>query len=332
MTKKEAYLVLGLPPGAKLQEIKKKYRKLMMQMHPDTGTHEKENYAYNVQEINAAYSTLKEMAISCIQSGRSNNPSDCRTQNRYTKKNSCAAWNAPVNPDAYKERDVLQYVEDYDGSVLGSFCIARGKYMWTTEEDFPLFLRSLYQCSKQILDETDYKIQRKKSPANQQLFQAELTYLLAQQFISHTSFLESVAKQEKKDSEENRIFYIPSMLEISRMNVSAATSSLEPGASLYPCRIRRHRLYLKNQVGQESGYLSFSDDRLYYIIVPLFEQKAVQVKIQVAKNQPKKNKRTSMEYQNLHLWIKLNDCNCKKLPENLNLQIERLLEKYKLYS
>lgn len=331
MTKKEAYQVLGLPPGTKLPEIKKKYRKLMIQMHPDAGIHEKENYTYNVQEINAAYSILKEKATSGIRSDGFRNQSNCHSQNKYTKKKSCAAWNAPVNPDAYKERDILQYVEDYDGSVLGSFCIASGKYMWTTEEDFPLFLRSLYQCSKQILDDADHKLHRKKPLANQQLFQAELAYLLAQQFISQTSLLESVAKEEKKDSQGNRIFYIPSMLEISRMNLSDATALLEPGASLYPCKIRQHRLYLKNQAGQESGYLSFSDDRLYYIIVPLFEQKAVQVKIQVAKSQPEKKKRISAGYQNLHLWIKLDDSNCKKLPENLNLQIERLLEKYILH-
>lgn len=331
MTKKEAYQILGLLPGTELQEIKKKYRKLMIQMHPDTGVHEKENYAYNVQEINAAYSTLKGKAASGVQTSGSHNPGSCHSQNRYAKEASYAAWNAPVNPDAYIERDVLQYVEDYDGSILGNFCIARGKYLWTAEEDFPLFLRSLYQCSKQILDEADDRLHREKSPANQHLFQAELTYLLAQQFISQTSLLESVAKEEKKDSEGNRIFYIPSMLEISRTNASDIAASLNPGTSLFPYRIQHHRLYLKNQAGQESGYLSFSDDRLYYIIVPLFEQKAVQVKIKVAGNQPKKEKRTSAGYQNLHLWIKLNGRNCKKLPENLNLQIKRLLEKYSLH-
>lgn len=39
-----------------------------------------------------------------------------------------------------------------------------------------------------------------------------------------------------------------------------------------------HKLYLKNQSGKELGSLSFSDDRLYYVVVPLFEQKRVQIK------------------------------------------------------
>lgn len=313
MTETEAYRILGLPAGTGLQELKKKYRKLMMQMHPDSGTQEKEGCGYSAQEINAAYTALKNL-FSKELSSNARPPQGTRSCGHHAgQKTARPVWDAPVNPNAFREREILQYAEAWDGSILGTFCIATGKYMWTTQEDFPLFLRSLYQCSRQILEEAGCE-------KNNHLLQAELAYLLAQQFISQTALLEEIAKEETADSMGNRIFYIPCMLESPLKSAIALT----PGERLYPAGIRRHRLYLKNHAGQEAGYLSFADDRLYYIVVPLFEQKAVKVKIQSAKKQPEHSKRASSGYLKLHLWLKLSD-ESPKLPENLNLKIQRLL-------
>lgn len=318
MTIQEACNVLGLSPKAGLPEIKKKYRSLMMRFHPDAGagSRRQQECAYTVQEINTAYSILKEAAsadaITEIQPGKSK---------PHTKKQ--IAWTAPLNENAYTERNVLQYAEDHEGAVLGSFCIASGKYMWTTEEDFPLFLLSLYQCGKELLDEADALLCREEPSAGRQRFQAELTYLLAQQFISQTELLKELAKEETTDAEGKKIFYVPAMLEAANGAVSP-----KPGEPLYPSAIRRHRLFLKNSAGQEAGYLSFRDDRLYYVVLPLFEQRRVQIRIRTAEKQPEKKKRAAPGYQNLHLWIRLSDKNSAGLPENLNLQIEGLLKRY----
>ncbi|KAB0268251.1 hypothetical protein FEZ63_06010 [Microvirga brassicacearum] len=37
MSKEEAYQVLGLQPGASLDEIREAYRRLMKKLHPDQG-------------------------------------------------------------------------------------------------------------------------------------------------------------------------------------------------------------------------------------------------------------------------------------------------------
>lgn len=50
------------------------------------------------------------------------------------------------------------------------------------------------------------------------------------------------------------------------------------GSTLYPAGVSNHRLYLRNKSGQIIGYLSFKDDRLYYVIIPLLEQNKAQVK------------------------------------------------------
>lgn len=77
---------------------------------------------------------------------------------------------------------------------------------------------------------------------------------MAQQFIDGAALLKEFAKEEKDDNDE--IYYIAAMLEPSNK-----ASSLETGEMLYPSNVRQHKLYLKNQSGQELGYLSFSDDR-----------------------------------------------------------------------
>ena len=111
-------------------------------------------------------------------------------------------------------------------------------------------------------------------------------------------------------------------------------TDINAGEALYPAALRQHRLYIKNHAGKELGYLSFPDDRFYYIVIPLFEQKRARVKIQAAETPPGKKhadgrRNSSAGYQSLHLWIKLCSGDSCTMPENVNLQIEKLLETYK---
>ncbi len=176
MTEREAYRVLGIPPGGPKDQIKKRYRKLMLQLHPDALAASGEFDLSLAQKITLAYSVLKK-------SMEAENPDASRPAKGPAAQKGRPAWDAPLNPYAYREREILHYAEAFDGSVLGSFCVARGKYLWKTEEDFPLFLQSVYRCGKELLDEIDAALGRKKAPAIRQTLQAELTYLLAQQFI-----------------------------------------------------------------------------------------------------------------------------------------------------
>ena len=86
---------------------------------------------------------------------------------------------------------------------------------------------------------------------------------------------------------------------------------------------------MKEVSEEELGYLSFRDDRLYYIVIPLFEQRRVQVRIRVSEEPASqgKGKNTSF-YQNLELYIRLDPLHQQFLPENLNLHIEKILREY----
>lgn len=326
MTRREAYKILGISSETPRDEIKKRYRQLMLKVHPDSCAASGESYIYSAQEIIAAYELLN--TSNCLEEfdEETSYKSDDfnRKKSNAAGKREKSAWNAPLNRNAYREREILCYAEDYDGTVLGNFCVAKGKYLWTTEEEFPLFLLSVYQCGKQLLDECDEKFHGGDAPVIRQRIQAELIYLLTQQFIDGTTLLQELTREDAADEEGRRVFYVASMLELTGSRVS-----LETGDALFPSELRQHKLYLKNRTGREIGYLSFHDDRLFYIIVPLFEQKRVQIKIQVAEKQEKRKGNKTAGYRNLHLWIKLFDADRNRMPENLNIQIQELLEVYK---
>lgn len=318
MTLQEACRILGISPGTEKKEIKKKYRKLMMQVHPDVGISSQDHYGYSAQEINSAYAVLMKEELSCVEETSQDG------EHQAAEKRGNQVWDAPVNVNAFVEREVLQYVEDHDGTVLGNYCVAKGKYLWKTDEDFPLFLLSLYQCSRELLDGIDAELQREEACAERWRIQAELTYLLAQQFIDGTALLAELAREAECTMDGDRIFTLSAMLELTD-----GAAPVKTGEEICPSGIRNHKLYLRNKDRQGLGYLSFSDDRLYYIVIPLFEQKRVQVKIRAAEPGMEKRRKTAPRYQNVRLWLRLPKGNGNRMPESLNLQIKELLEKYR---
>ena len=123
---------------------------------------------------------------------------------------------------------------DYEGNVIGNFTIARGKYLWTAEEDFPLFLLSIYRCGQELQDEIDGSLQRKERSSLRGKIQPQLTYLLAQQFMDSTALLKKLAKKVSPGEEENGIYYLPAMLE-----VTGGFSKLKGDESLFPFQTER---------------------------------------------------------------------------------------------
>lgn len=325
MTRTQAYRVLGLTEDADRAEIKSRYRQLMHKLHPDSRSEEKENYPYSAREINEAYGILvkgKGAKDSFIRRTKESTTSkaewEAKRQHRQ-KKN----WNAPENPHAYCIRNIYQYVEDADGAVIGEFVITEGKYLWTIEEDFPLFLKSIFACSNRLLQEIEAKLEKSVREEERLKVQAELTYLLAQQFIDAPEILGHFAEPGRKKEAEDEIFYFAAMLELMD-----TVNDMRAGTPLFPAALKQHRLFLKKQSGEAAGYLSLRDDRLYYILVPLLEQKRAMVKIQVAAKQDRANMRGRKRYKNLDFWIKVPKKYAGTFPESIGLQIENLLLSY----
>ena len=261
-----------------------------------------------------------------------NNSSDDSYSSEYTYDeeyyqdyNSYASdggnWDAPVNDNAYTSRNIYHYAEGARGNITGSFVIAKGKYIWTIEEDFTLFIKSISESSDKLLSGIDNRRKGSISDTRRAVIKAQLAYLLAQQYIDATYTLNELIAPIKQNNAQ--IFYIDSMLEIQ-----ANAPFLRAGMTLYPQSLKNHRLYLKTKSGNAAGYISFRDDRLYYIIIPLLEQKRAQVKVQIATRQDKNNTRHNVKYKNLDFWIKISDNNSGTFPESINMQIEEILTKY----
>lgn len=307
----EACRVLGVRPEAGPEEIKKQYRQLMLRVHPDARGPMSRKATEHAQKINQAYGMLKR-EWSRRQAGclREESARDLRTP----------FWDGPVNPGAYCEREILHYAEDSQGEVLGSFAVAKGRFLWTPAEDFSLFLRSVYRCSVQLIRE---RIRARQETSQKDLvqIQGELFYLLAQQFIDVTGLLKLLGRREPDCSEKEPVFLLSAVLEYTCQEPPVSAGEL-----LCPSGLRRHRLFVKSARGIELGYLSFPDDRLYYAAIPLFEQKKAQVKIQTS-SQASRHRQKGTRYQQLDLWIRLAEQPEKPLPENLNHQIRSLLER-----
>lgn len=300
MNKSQARKILGLDGSENEREVKKKYRKLMHDHHPDSsGSSDGEMAA----KINTAY----ELIMKSFDGG-------IVTTSSKSKKSKKKNWNAKENKNAYCVRPIFHEVEDFDGNSIGTIEIARGKYVWTKDEEFSLFLKSLYETSKELLENARPTLFFQVPDVIKQKYLADLTYLLTGQFIDSTLTLKELGVLDID------AYKISAMVELG-----ADVAVPKVGTTLYPAGISNHRLYLRNKVSEIVGYLSFKDDRLYYVIIPLLEQKRAQVKMVVADKTLKS--RTRKRYVDLDLWIRLIDVETSAV-ESTNLKIDELLKKY----
>ena len=334
MTPEIAYRILGLPVTADRTQIKKTYHQLLHRIHPDTDAFETAAYPYTIQELNEAYALLYKNTKSNADrqsaartSGQASTGS-ARTKKRHACGNSSrTVWSAPENPTAYTDRDIYHYAEDSDGTKLGTFVIASGKYLWTPEEDFPLFLKSMFGCSDRILSQLDQQMQRDFTPQKRLAIQAELSYLLAQQFIDLSGTLARLLSSSSSETDTGTVYTVPAMLE-----TTGSTAALRSGMLLYPSGIKKHCLFLQTGRQQAAGYVSFSDDRLYYVLIPLLEQKRAQVKISIApltRSCTRHNHAHKGTYRDLDFQIRISGNIAVTFPESIQLQIEALLQQYR---
>lgn len=331
MNYEEACKILGVDENSTTKEIKTKYRNLIREAHPDSMSDKGIKIPYNAQEINEAYDVVSKHRPSLKKA------SDIKRANgkENDRNKKAPVWKADVNPNAYVERDIYHQVEDIDGNSIAAVIVGTGKYYWSLDEEFPCFLKSIYECSKRLLDEIDnsmvdaeseYPYHKEVNEDYRLRHQAELTYLLASQFINTISTLKNLAKETV--TETGSIFYVQAMVELEN-----GYTSLTPGSFLWPMGIKNHKLILKAENGKRVGYLSFADDRLYYVLIPLFEQKVVQIKTVVSGKRDNMSRHKASgkvrKYADVELWIKMDNSKMVTYPDSITLKIEALLEAYK---
>jgi len=385
MTERDAYRILGLPPGTPPELIRTKYRQLILRIHPDTlqGLAERQLRAQDAglpgtgraedapdiglpgttrtkeapdspapavdadaRLVNQAYAVLTRLFAARDAWDAQNAKSEQDAQDAWDQEDSpdssnardsagasegSGRWSAPQNPRAYCPRDVYCSAEDMEGTRLGTFVIARGRYLWTPEEEFSLFLQSLYHCSRRLLEQAERRaahVPDDPDAQRRQQAQASLAYLLAQQFIDARVMLALTSTYDSA----SEIYTLRAALELERGARVPSGDEL-----LYPDALRSHRLFLKNAAGRRLGYLSFPDDRLYYVVIPLFEQRRVQVRITVLPDTASSQKPRARAHRNtgsglrscpLEVRMRFLPEMKEHFPDSLNLRIEQILNAY----
>lgn len=314
MTRDKALLILGLHNIDNDEDIKKKYRILMKQIHPDNKA--VCDYPFEASEINAAYDYLMNSDMSW-KIGKPAKKADTSTKKAKSDVSSgISKWNAPVNIRAFEAREIYHKVEDMDGEVIGYTVIDCDKYMWTEEEEFSLFLKSIYSCCRNIISSYDDRFGTDRS--SDIGLQANISFLLAQQFVDSRTVL-NLNSQTIMSMGDNTYLCDAMVEDIDWRN------SFKEGDYLRPYKLIDHKLFLSDSKGKELGYLSFRDDRLYYGVIPLFERRAAQVKIQVTDSEIKK--RRGRRYIEVSLMIKVREEDSNQVIEDINGKILELLNR-----
>lgn len=320
MTIEDAIKILDILDDLNAENVKKQYRRLMHIAHPDAGE-STEQCKYSAQEINEAYAFLMKKMDQLSEK----NAGQVNRSNNNEKASHHYFWDADENANAYCERQIFHTVEDSEGEKIGDIVIAEGKYYWSAEEEFAMFQKSIFNCSKSLLEEIDAELNREENLTRKIAFQAEFTFLLAGQFVNSTAMLPEIV-----GNAENDIYHVAAMLEME--NVSA----LQAKQTIYPDRVKNHRLYIKDENGNHLGYISFADDRLYYVLIPLMEQNVLQYKMSIAektKVSPKRKGRVgtnnNANYYPVDMWIRFRKDKMVGLPESINSRIEELLSEYR---
>ena len=130
---KDPYQILKVHPSAKLEEIKKAYRKLVKIHHPDKG-----GDSAVMLEVNSAWEILKKkhknLNLNKINNSKIYKHNDCKREtNKYSKSEDIKKWfqniylpidkllGQIINPLGSKIRDLS--ADPYDEILMDSFCL-----------------------------------------------------------------------------------------------------------------------------------------------------------------------------------------------------------------
>ena len=291
MTREKALIILEADRDTDIRGLKKKYRALMRLTHPDSSA--EHDYPYEVHEINEAYNYMLSHLFE--DAGME----DGLRENKIR-------WDAPLNPNAYRERPIYQYVEDANGNIIGTITVDNGKYMWIEDEDFPLFIRSLYETVKLIISEDDERQGLSRSEDHELM--KDIMYMISGQFFGSDSAFDLMK------TEDDGSYYAKTMIE-----VTGKTDRPKDGESLRPLKVRDHRMFVGAQDRKEIGYLTFKDDRLLFGLIPLFERRAVKIRLKC------KGSKAHSKSLDADLWIKPKMEDTIKAIESINLNIRQRL-------
>ena len=249
MTLKEAYKILGASQKDDPRTVKTKYKKLLILYHPDsdpTGKRDPEDDE-KIRQVIEAYRKIRE---SDGESGY--DPYE------FT-------WDAFENRNAFSERNIYVQFKMYDEELPLSK-MARGRFVWDPDmEEFRLFSKSVLEACKEVI--TDYDA----TPTPDLV--KDIFHLVMQEYVLPADAARKLGKKVGGD-DKSEIFVFGGFVK------DASATAGEP-LNIY---LREDRAVVEEIVtGKVLGTVSFDDDALYYVILPLLEDPEVEVRATATK-------------------------------------------------
>ena len=304
MTIEQAYELLGVTKQQNEKEIKRKFRKLMAMHHPDVIGSNSPEQIKQAQRLNEAYALIKKAA---------------RKKPEIQIKRP--TWKAKVTETAFCERTVYMESVSWEGETPQMYAVARGRYEWEPElEEFPCFLRSVKEAALELLERAEYRKGitwelRGVAKGTKFDYHLQLFHLLAGQFISPVACLDVLARLEEMDDKGRMIYKILAWVQ------QTDRVRLQPGELLSVTGLKHNRIMVATSTGTPLGHVSFLEDSLYYVVVPILQHRKAQIKLVV--REVEKRKKTTVE-----VYLRMEETVEEIRHTDYNLRIAELVSRY----
>lgn len=353
MNLQRARRILGITASDDRTAVKKKYRRLMGQFHPDVQMAESAESIRRAQEINEAYEYLKKHT-GIFTDGTSGKdagyrrtangvrPGESVWKDRPPKK---PEWTGRTNEKAFCERNVYQrYSMEVEVPTDKLYYrVARGRYLWDpATEDFTLFVTSLHHATKELLEQAEERAAKKRAQgmharatgyrnpeADRFQIQSKLFYHLSAQFADPVQILGRIAKPERTDESGRQIYHFHTSLGADATQTSyRGLTALQTGDVIYPLTFQENRILVCREKTYPLGHLFFEDDRLYFCVIPLLQEKLAQVQMKVRKVQVLRKTHPYKAKVDIDLYFRMEKEITGYKGRDRNLEIAEILNDY----
>ncbi len=272
MTLKEAYKILGASKKDSDREIKSKYKKLLFLYHPDSDPG-KEGNPEDDEKIRLIIEAYKKIRSS---EGRPYYEDDALIFETYENRNAISERNVYIQLRIYDEDRDLPLTK-----------LARGKYIWDPDmEEFTLFSKSVLEACKDLTAERSLELPTDKLK--------DLFHLMMQEYILPADAARKLGQKSFEDDEKTCYVFD------GYIKRKAEGHSIEPGIPL-SVFLRDNKAVAEEMItGKVLGQVSFDDDALYYVVLPLLEDPQIETVVTV-----KSSDKISRGEERIHLVIQL---------------------------
>ena len=258
MTLKEAYKILGASKHDDDREIKTKYKKLLIMYHPDSYPTRKRDPEDDekIRQVIEAYKKIRE------------------SEGEPSFDSYEFSWDAFENKNAFSERDIYVQFRMYDEDLPLSK-MARGRFVWDPDmEEFRLFSKSVLEACKDIL--TDYQVTLTHDKVK------DIFHLMMQEYILPADAARKIGKKVNEDEAGETFSFNGFIKGTSEDKRRSEVRTGEP-LNIFP---REDRAVVEEIVtGNVLGSVSFDEDELYYVILPLLDDPAVEAHAVITKTE-----------------------------------------------